>query len=54
MKQKKFYTIRMTMAEKEMLHLIKSLEKSGGIYSESMLRLIKSQKERQDKEYEKA
>lgn len=49
----KFYKIEMVIIAKELNHLIKSLEKSGGSYSESMLRLIKAQKQRQDENDEK-
>ena len=41
----------MVIIDKELEHLIKSLEKSGGRYSESLLHLILYQKEKQDNEF---
>ena len=51
MKKRRSYEIKMVIIDRELNHLIKSLEKSGGDYSESMLWLIKRQKEAQDNEF---
>ena len=51
MKKRRSYEIKMVIIDRELNHLIKSLEKSGGGYSESMLWLIKRQKEAQDNEF---
>lgn len=51
MSKRKSYEIRMVIIDKELNHLIKALENAGGSYSNSMLWLIKHQKERQDNEF---
>ena len=50
-KKTKSYVIKMVIIDKELNHLIKALEKAGGSYSESMLHLIKYQKDKQDNEF---
>lgn len=52
MKKTRSYEIKIRIIDKELEHLIKSLQKSGGRYSESLLPLILYQKEKQDKEYD--
>jgi hypothetical protein len=51
MRKRKSYEIKMVIIDKELNNLIKSLEKSGGSYSESLLHLILYQKEKQDNEF---
>lgn len=51
MKKIRSYEIKIRIIDKELDHLIKSLQKSGGRYSESLLPVILYQKEKQDKEY---
>lgn len=52
MKKTRSYEIKIRIIDKELEYLIKSLQKSGGRYSESLLPLILYQKEKQDKEYD--
>lgn len=51
MKKTRSYEIKIRIIDKELEHLIKSLQKSGGRYSESLLPLILYQKEKQDNEF---